>query len=92
MGFPLVRVEQKQLDGDLRELTFHQTRFLADGGVDAAKPLWKIPIGVLTPGQNGKKQKTTRVMTQFEQSFIFMGVKPGDWIKVRCSNRFKGTN
>jgi len=81
MGFPLVSVEQKLLDGNRRQLLMTQQRFLADGGTDEKKPVWKIPI-CLTTSANPTGQKEVLLMTEPTQTFDLEGVKPDEWIKL----------
>lgn len=81
MGFPIISVEQKKLDGDKRELHVKQSRFLADGEEDESNPLWQIPIPVTTSA-DPTKAKAKFLLTIRESKFVVEGVKPSEWVKV----------
>ena len=82
MGFPLVTVEERQLDGNRRELRVQQRRFLADGGKDEAASLWQVPIPV-TVSSDPSKPKAKFLLDKAEDKFILEGVGPNEWVKVR---------
>lgn len=81
MGFPIVSVEEKKLDGDKRELHLKQSRFLADGEKDETNPQWQIPIPVTT-STDPTKPKAKFLLTKEEGVFLVDGVKPSEWLKV----------
>lgn len=85
MGFPLITVEEKTLEGAQRALILSQQRFLADGGAEVADgeqpPLWQVPIGVTI--SDSPAVTTHRFMLdQRNDSLILEGVPPGHWVKV----------
>ncbi|KAF7633111.1 Aminopeptidase [Meloidogyne graminicola] len=81
VGFPLVTVEEKQLDGDKRELLLKQRRFLIDGSFDENKPIWQIPVSI-TIRSNPTKPFKKFLLTKENDKFIIEDVKPSEWIKV----------
>ena len=81
VGFPIVTVQEKMLDGDKRELLLKQRRFLIDGSIDENRPIWQIPMSV-TIRSDSSKPATKFLLTKEEDKFIVQGVKPSEWIKV----------
>ncbi|KAL3120399.1 hypothetical protein niasHT_005720 [Heterodera trifolii] len=83
MGFPLVSVEQRVLEGDRRELRLSQTRFLADGGPDEANnnPIWQVPFSIVTAA-DPTQAKAKFLLVKAEDTFILEGVKADEWVKV----------
>uniref|UniRef100_A0A914HD91 Aminopeptidase n=1 Tax=Globodera rostochiensis TaxID=31243 RepID=A0A914HD91_GLORO len=84
MGFPIVTVEDSNLNGDRRELRLKQTRFLADGGQDEAKPVWQVPFGVTTAA-DPTHPKAKFLLAKPEDKFIVEGIKPNEWVKVNSN-------
>ncbi|KAL7069747.1 hypothetical protein ACQ4LE_011147 [Meloidogyne hapla] len=84
VGFPLVSVQEKLLDGDKRELILKQRRFLIDGSIDENKQIWQIPVSV-TIRSDPSKPAAKFLLTKEEDKFVIEGVKPSEWIKVNSS-------
>ncbi|CAK5095767.1 unnamed protein product [Meloidogyne enterolobii] len=84
VGFPLVTVQEKILDGDKRELTLKQRRFLIDGSIDENKPVWQIPVSV-TVRSDPSKPAAKFLLTKEEDKFVIEGVKSSEWIKVNSN-------
>ncbi|KAL3079369.1 hypothetical protein niasHT_037699 [Heterodera trifolii] len=84
MGFPLVTVEEKILDGDRIELHLKQSRFLADGGQDEANPVWQVPFGVTTAA-DPTHPKAKFLLMKAEDKFIVDGVKSNEWVKINSN-------
>ncbi|KAF7994235.1 hypothetical protein HCN44_003325 [Aphidius gifuensis] len=80
MGFPVLRIEQKQKGND-RILSLSQERFLSDGSVDEDKNLWMIPISVST-SKSPKDISLSTVMSEKTKEIIINNVDVNDWIKV----------
>jgi puromycin-sensitive aminopeptidase len=85
IGFPLVRVEERTLQGAQRALFLSQERFVADGGAEFAPgerpPLWQVPIGV-TVSDSPSLTAYKFMLDQRNDSFVLEGVQPGHWVKV----------
>jgi hypothetical protein len=84
MGFPMLTVEEKKLDGDKRELHVKQSRFVADGKADESNPQWQVPIPV-TISADPTTPKAKFLLTKPEDTFILEGVKPAEWVKVNSN-------
>nr|CAD2175436.1 unnamed protein product [Meloidogyne enterolobii] len=84
VGFPLVTVQEKILDGDKRELILKQRRFLIDGSIDENKPVWQIPVSV-TIRSDPSKPAAKFLLTKEEDKFVIEGVKSSEWIKVNSN-------
>ncbi|CAI5448823.1 unnamed protein product [Caenorhabditis angaria] len=82
MGFPVVKVSQKQ-DGNNRVLKLEQRRFISDGGEDNANSLWQVPITV-SVGSNPNDVKARFVLKQKSQEFVVENVAPGEWLKLNA--------
>ena len=81
MGFPLLEVNERQLDGNRRELEISQRRFLADGGLDEGNALWQVPIPI-TVSTDPTKPKEKFLLKNAKEKFMMEGIKPDEWIKV----------
>jgi aminopeptidase N len=81
MGFPLVTVSEKQLEGNQRELHCQQCRYLEDGSVDDNRPLWQIPIPVAA-SEEPAKTRAKFLLTKTEDTFVVENIKPEEWLKV----------
>ena len=84
MGFPLVSVVQRHLDGNRRELLLKQSRFLADGGPDETKSTWHIPIGI-TSASSPNEVTYKVLLRESEATFTLDGIKSDEWVKVVLS-------
>lgn len=80
MGFPVLRIEQKQ-NGNDRILSLSQERFLSDGSIDKDDSLWMIPISVST-SKSPKDISLSTVMSEKTKEIIVNNVDANDWIKV----------
>ncbi len=75
-GYPVLKVNGEQ-HGDKLTLQLEQERFFLDGRKDRDNSLWKIPIGVLTPGLRpdftymGRRRMTISVLAS-----------ASDWVKL----------
>lgn len=81
MGFPLVTVEQRRLEGERRELLLKQRRYLADGQPDNSGSLWEIPIGI-AKGTSPNEVSNKILFRDANGSFTLDGIKSDEWIKV----------
>uniref|UniRef100_A0A914GSD8 Aminopeptidase n=1 Tax=Globodera rostochiensis TaxID=31243 RepID=A0A914GSD8_GLORO len=84
IGFPLVVVEDSNLDGHRRVLKLKQSRFLDDGGRDEANPTWQVPFGVTTAA-DPTQPKVKHLLLKTEGTFILEDVKPNEWVKVNSN-------
>lgn len=80
MGFPVLRITQKQ-NGNDRVLSLSQERFLSDGSIDKDNSLWMIPISVST-SESPNKIAFSTVMNEKTKEVVINNVAENSWIKV----------
>ncbi|XP_061395551.1 puromycin-sensitive aminopeptidase isoform X1 [Musca vetustissima] len=80
-GFPVVSVEDKQLEGNKRLLRLSQSKFTADGSKPDGDYIWVIPITVST-SKNPQSIAKTFLLNEKSMEVTLDDVSPEDWIKV----------
>lgn len=84
MGFPVVKVEKIEQDGQESVIHLSQEKFTADGKSAESSFQWQVPINILVKGS----EKSEQILFDKDQMTVRIKNPDGNWVKL--NNDFVG--